>query len=725
MRRFVLTLTVIMMATAPAGAAERPRPPRAAAEAAPTAAELQSMLVPTPREVAATEAEPNAFRRPFLLKVAARLAEDLGRIPEERIEPVFSHYLRDLDGRPSALVVLYALDPQGASFERLADLAGRHQEHVRGFMAARGDDADSPWTVAGGDRYLTVIVGASPYAPRLVLLSRTPGLFVWRAFARQRVAEERGVAPAAAEVIRPFYEPRMPYDRSLGFLVRTGADADSVYFLPSRGHPYGMIEGLDELRRQRTALRLRRLERAGGRTGQPTAREYRAGWQPRASVSLAAAAASPRATDALTAAADVTAWGRMAAAVGEFRLASICAACSMLDEAAFYTGIDRYADVLSVDGCECEKVYEDGTRHAVASCDGFADDCCQWEGDDYIDTGNCLTHCICDCPYEEEYTEKTEYGKLIKGVPIFFQHTVESERDACPDQVAVGCVPLGFTELFVWWDHMGYEQLTADHRSSDGKVQWKQMAKALRNEYYNGRCTEDGATSTPGLSKKKKGTKRYLGETSYDYVFEADKYKSNDEWTAYSLIRDEIRENRPIGLSYCPAATSGSCDEGEIDDTWAHFALIVGYEDYNYGNFVHINNGWGGNQAALYEWEIPDEDVALYRLEILSPHDGAKWCGADDPGAYYATTTDADGSRSIGYTFQPSEFASLTAEATIAGATCQRLEVAETETWVETGTWHSDYKCFTPAVKNRLERAIEESMQELEDRTGPHDWIWE
>jgi hypothetical protein len=117
--------------------------------------------------------------------------------------------------------------------------------------------------------------------------------------------------------------------------------------------------------------------------------------------------------------------------------------------------------------------------------------------------------------------------------------------------------------------------------------------------------------------------------------------------------------------------------------------------------------------------------VALYRLEILSPHDGAKWCGADDPGAYYATTTDADGSRSIGYTFQPSEFASLTAEATISGATCKRLEVAETETWVETGTSHSDLKCFTPAVKNRLDRAIEETMQELEDRVGPHDWIWE
>jgi hypothetical protein len=382
-----------------------------------------------------------------------------------------------------------------------------------------------------------------------------------------------------------------------------------------------------------------------------------------------------------------------------------------------------------VSECDCEKLFADGTRRPVASCDDFGDDCCQWVEGEYQDTGDCLSTCTCDCPWEEEITEKTEYGKLLKGVPIFFQHTVESGRDSCPDQVAVGCVPLGFTELFVWWDHLGYEQLTADFRSSEGKVQWKQMAKALRNDYYNGRCTEDGTTSTPGLSKKKKGTKKYLGETSYDYEFEADNYKSKHESEAFTLIRGEIQQNRPIGLSYCPVKyddpKSDSCDEGEIDDTWAHFALIVGYEDYGYGNFVHINNGWGGNQAAVYEWEIPDEDVALYRLDLLGAPDGAKWCGADDPAAYYATTTDSDGSRSIGYTFQPSEFDALTAEATIAGATCKRLEVAETETWLASGTAHDVYRCFTPPVKAKLDRAIEETMAELEERTGTHDWIWE
>lgn len=41
------------------------------------------------------------------------------------------------------------------------------------------------------------------------------------------------------------------------------------------------------------------------------------------------------------------------------------------------------------------------------------------------------------------------------------------------------------------------------------------------------------------------------------------------------------------------------------------------------------------------------------------------------------------------------------------------------------GTAHDVYRCFTPAVKAKLDRAIEETMQELEDRLGPHDWIWE
>lgn len=729
MRPFAFALTLTLLATVPAVAAERSRRNRSATEnAAPTAAELRTALAPTAQQVAAVEAEPNTFRRSFLLEVAARMARDLGRIPEQRIDPVLSYYLRDLDDRPSALVVLYALDPEGASFDRLADLAARHRRHVRK-VAAADDYGDTPWTVDGGDRYLTVIVGASPYAPRLVLLSRTPGLFIWRPIARQRVADVRGVKPRDASVVRPFYEPRMPYVRSLGFVVRTGG-RDSLYFPPSHSDPRGTVVSLDEMRRRRTALRLRRLEQAGGSTGAPPRPARQAGPQPKARVSLPTAAASARATDAMTAAADVAAWGKMAAAVGEDSLARICADCAAFDEPVFNGGVyDRFDDLVNLDGCECEKVWEDGSRHPVASCDDFPDACCQWQDGEYLDTGNCLTHCICDCPYEEEYSDKTEYGKLIKGVPIFFQHTVESERESCPDQVAVGCVPTGFTELFVWWDQLGYEQLTEDFRSGDDKVQWKRMSKTLRNDYYNGRCTDDGQTSVPGLSKKKKGTKKYLGETSYGYVFEADKYKSRDEWTAYELIEDEIRDNRPIGLSYCPVKYNNpgadSCDDGEIDDGWAHFALIVGYENYNYGNFVHINNGWGGNQAAVYEWEIPDQDVALYRFEITSPRDGSTWCGADDLGAYFATTTAADGKPSIGYTFQPSEFDSLTEEAVITGATCRRLEVAQTETWVETGTYHTDLKCFTPAIKGKLDRAIEEGLQEMEDRGGTLDWIWE
>ena len=600
---------------------------------------------------------PGSFTPGFLDFVARTYAQRIGGLPAGR-RPLGGQVLAGLNGRPTALALVYGVEPEGLTRERVARRLGEGlRQTVRLLNAEEHGAAQGALSLlALPELFRTVIVGASPRSPSLVSWRAGLPPAVYGPVARKMAADHRRLPIGEVAVVRAFYEPRLAKDLEFGVLLRAPVSAAAaevlVYLTPSPSFPLGRVLSRDHY--ARVVNRLRRPDAAGAPLSEPVqlidaglSEPLARGWG-----GLAARYGAPTAgaTCRQCRASDVQA---MTAGADEFRRSRMTGAPRLEAAAADEPGRGRMTEAPRlVAGSGCTVTYQDGTTGpldelelGVESCAEisatvWSQVCCQTD----VQRGYCLASCECPPVVSSHDTVVGGRDRFLQGVPVFFQHVMP---DMCSSLLGSsadafsGCGPVAGAMLAAWYDSLGHTGLGAGFRQG-GKLDWRALVEELRRE-MGSPCSpcfcNPHQTYTMPVSFRR-GLEDFFTDRGLDVEVRRFKVKEDPRagdpdqlsvFEGWQLIRTELEADRPVPILYC---LLDGCDglgfkDVDIDILISHYGLITGAYELDGKSFIHVDKGHGRKQNEVYEWEIPKGAVRLFTLKVLSDPAGESDCVAD------------------------------------------------------------------------------------------------
>ncbi len=677
---------------------------------------LPAFLRSSPEEIKAAAREPNVFASRRLMRVAADFAGRSRRAGVDR-EPLGAMLLRDLDGRVVALATVFPVGADTPSAGAIREAVASGTAAIVGGPGSEAESAVLPQvaTLRQRRRFQTVIVGAAATQRRL--LSMRPGLpsQIYLELGRHRVAAAAKAELDQVKLRRSFYEPRLQRGNHEGAVYGVAGKGDHVYFFPSVGSPEGHVVPRNvfmEARQRVTSDAARELAAASGRTGELDDAAMRRWLVER----------------------NARQWGRHFAFVDATQggaAAELCHACTDRVAGLLENGRrERLAWALpredGADG-DCNYIYLNGDRVPVARCEGFSDECCEWQDGEFVDTGDCLSSCECECEGEE--WKVIDYPVHLRGVPTLFQHDVVvnpieiqiagGTTEACDTTVAVGCGPIAVSEVLIWYDQLGWDEILANYRTAGNEVQWRELAEDLRDDYLGSYCW--GEQTATLLGPMEKGFEEFVSDLGLSVSVTRFVIKSRDESVGWSTIRSEINANRPLMLAYNTDGRNGIAS-GWVD----HFGVISGYDDVLGSKIIHVVTGWGEGDNETYEWDIPSNKVHLYSVVMgAGGSGGAEWCSAIGDVNDYFAEDDGD----LDFSASKSSYDDWPIQEDLSGTTppdCDRIG-GTIEGFFESH-WTERNICLTPFEKKRLDESVLEAKERFESATDPLDqidpWPW-
>lgn len=671
-------------------------------------------------ELTAAAKQPDVFQPRFLRRVAQRFAREQGGV-HPKTKPLATSLLRDLQGTPTALAVLYPKGKLELTPQQLAvGIANRSKAVIEALKAGKLEVARRRFAkLQGAGLFQTVMVGARPDLAPLLSLSDGLPPQVYMRVGRLRVKAALKAAKAEPWPVRAFYEPAMGHDMRLGILydatpkppTQTKLVVDSgkespppvanlvaepkgglqvVWLLPSRMFPMGKV-----MLRKVYEAEVKKALAAKTDAGDPN--------------QIVVKPTSPQTLVKTTAAAlqkggAVDPWAGLAASMGYRESKEFCSSCTTVHSARLDPAITKLiANDFKVLGAQdgecdvCKKVYESGAQVSVGSCDGALETCC--DPDDMGDGNDCLLRCECTgC--EKTTTTTYDRGYLIRGVPTFYQHDVQDQK-TCGDVVAVGCVPLGVAEMMSWYDALGVHKVGNPYRVPGG-IAWQWMAQDLRDNYMDATC-KDGSTATsvttdkvaPGIHAFLAGHGLLPPPLGTDYTLTTLRVDKNNEYTAWSQVKSEISAGRPVFIGYCASNTCRNLDDPN------HLGLLTGYYAKDGVRTIYINTGWGAGDNHKRTWRMGDDEFYLYFLRFTDDaFAGPAWCPADSLQLSFTPVADID------YTCSEQRYGGYPVKKEIQADVCDVL--ADRTTIVRDLRWDETLRCITPKDIERLHQAAEE-----------------
>ena len=368
----------------------------------------------------------------------------------------------------------------------------------------------------------------------------------------------------------------------------------------------------------------------------------------------------------------------------------------------------KYADFLFPSSFNCTKTFTDGRSIKTRTCGGEseAEICC---GLDQYETNADSCVLSCECLYSEERRGSNkvvdaQYSNMIRGVPVFDQFDAEGWWTFQP----IGCGPIAVTQLALWYHGWGFTGLGNPYKNSRGEIRWKDLAYDAADSLDTW-IRINASPTLPG--KMLRGMTDLFADLGYDasvnHVEVSD--AGSEEASSFAQIRTNILQGRPVVIGFDIDAEEGGGIGGGGDDVGFidHYGLIVGYDDRDGVEEIHINMGWGGDYGdegtKTYEWKVGTGKVHLWFVQMKAREktmgtDGrpVEECPSDDPYGMFAPNSiiDSNGDRSyIGATFE--ENRSPVQRELLRETSCELLggDVTHLEYYDYTYEWSDDYSC--------------------------------
>jgi hypothetical protein len=646
---------------------------------------LESSFGASEDELQATSEEENVLEANFLIEVAQNYATDLVNM-NPATTACSAEYIRDLDGRPTGFSVLYPQEGGNCDFDAMADHLNKSTTNAINAMEMNDVHLQPQIRqIRNPEKFIHVLVGATPMDNPLISLTNGLPPESFEELGRYRVAQRLGVSSEQVETEQVFYESLMPRGNDMGIVysVESGGTQQSVvYLLPSTGEIRGAVypaHAYQTLREAQIETLAEEMEIPIEANSIDTMDALRVGHL--------------RSSQLLH-----SEWNRLLKGQGISK-----AAPGRTDDEPVVMPSGASAHPGEEDICDCWYTYKNLSTEPIDSCDNVDDDCCE---PDEGPNSTCLKKCECECQGdwipEYSYTQ-TSHGdhRFIRGIPILYQFDVN--KGSC-GVIPIGCGPIVIAELAIFYDEIGYKNLSDGHMSSS-KVQWQDMTIDIHNNHVKTGCFPGVDATWVKTGKMKAGIKSYFNHQGYYPTVSHLTYKEKKEATALKKIKAEIKAGRPIVLGYDSDEKKGlGSDWGFID----HYGLISGYKN----NAIFVNTGWGAGDNEWYYWNIGRGKVHLYTTKMKSSEKSStKWCLHD--GLEYTYLDDA---WNTGYTFEKNTYDDCIISKQLVGDNCAVLDNGSMSTHTVDAHYAIDYESLmcppTDQDFEDLENAIEEECED-------------